>query len=290
MEKFSEKRVVWEQSEWGFIARGVDAAKKLHPTWSREAIISAAVAQLPVARQRNVIGANAVSIWKRVHELLAQAPEQVATPVIVSVPSRAVPAINVAKTMTPETVVQEIVSEKKELSMENIQALLNNHALEQRIFLLEQEKRIIAMMDRVYIGQMKFWTGDDQFNDSLLKDEQQSVLDKITAFQQVGRAALKKNNPLPGDMPSQHKPRVLVFGAKEDQREMIQREVPQVRVEVAKELKQAGGHYALVVLLKDFCRQTDKDHFRNQYKGSWIEVSGAKTRAVEAIKNHLALA
>ena len=81
-----------------------------------------------------------------------------------------------------------------------------------------------------------------------------------------------------------------MFGAKEDQRDLIQREVPQVRIEVAKEIRQVSGNYALIVVLKDFCRQPDKDVLRVNYKDCLMEVSGMKTRAVEAIKNHLALA
>ena len=49
--------------------------------------------------------------------------------------------------------------------------MLHNHAVEQRIFFMEQEQRLLKMMDRIYHKQMRFWTGDPEFQDPLIKED-----------------------------------------------------------------------------------------------------------------------
>lgn len=285
--------IVWEDAEWDFIANGVRAAMLLYPDASTPEILRKAMDGLPQSRHRKLYGGNVAAIWKKVTTLMEQQEYEER---VRNKAGKGVLSMKDAARMVGA--IRSLPGDQNRIAtVEDISKMLDERFDSQRMMILQQEKRMISMLDDMYQSLMKFWTGNSEFKDSLVEHQRTEVMDQIVAFQELGQAAAEVRTKIKHDPSMQEdpdhgprKPKVMIFGAKEDQRDFLQRELPDVQILVTKDIKKVTGSYALIIALKSFIREGDESSLNKHYPGRWISVNGLKTGVINAIKNHLAIA
>lgn len=163
-----------------------------------------------------------------------------------------------------------------------IKSLLDQQEAKFRLAMLEQQKTYSLMMDKMYQALMQEWVGEGEAR-SLFSPETDIVSARIVeARSKVSPGVLPVSTK-----PVSHKPRVLVVGALDSMKRYYQEALPNLQVEVTKKAGQIHGDWALVVVLHQKCGSECMETVKSKYPNQWISVPGVKTRAIEAIKNHL---
>jgi hypothetical protein len=266
----------WNEAEWELISLAVRALRFTNPELSRAELLSDAMDHLPASRRRSVNTSNLHSVFQKLVELQNQEVAEEVT------------RAN-SRPLAKEELITSDLPLAHEVSLGNIKELLNANLAEVKISILESERRQVEMMDRLFRKMAGMWTSEEEVSTLFAKDIA-GLHKSIEVLTEIRIASLKRRELQPGELPTTRKPRLMIFGAQPSQREGLQRKLPQVNVEVGKDIKCLKGQFQMIVALVSCLKPHDRDHLNKNYPGRWVSINGSLTRAVEAARNHLMLA
>lgn len=138
------------------------------------------------------------------------------------------------------------------------------------------EVRLSDKLDAVYHSLGVMWLG------------QGAEIPPLTRPKKAAEAASDVDLSLPKAL--SRKPKVLVFGAKPNQVQAIQKQLLGLEIYGTKDRAKANGDCIMAIVMRDFVRDDEADAIEKGHVGKTFRIKGGATSVVSCIKNHLMIA